>query len=1253
MSDSREAASSTLNDWLAQELYQEYLNNKSAVDSAWKGIFDEEPAKPNGIPVPPPTPKEAPVVETKPAPTPTAPAASNTSSDLIARAAAPPKELGPAEQLVPLRGTAARIAENMNLSLAVPTATSQRSIPVKVIDENRTLINQSRTMGGKSKISYTHIIAFAINKALQSFPNVNNAYAESEGQPFRWVKGQINLGIAIDVAGKDGARSLVVPNIKNTGQMNFQQFLNAFDDLVKKGRNGKLSLPDFQGTTISLTNPGTVGTLGSVPRLMPGQGAIIATGAIDYPAEYQGVRAEMRSMIGLSKVMMMSCTYDHRVIQGAESGMFLARLQDLLNGAENFYENIFADLKLPYRPVSWQTDRSAVALPGVTSGKVSVESAKEAAVLQLIHAYRVRGHLIADLNPLGVEPQYHPELDPATYGLTIWDLDREFITGNLGASTGLGDVPGVSSLRETLETLRRTYCNKVGVEYMHIQYPDQKAWLQHRMEPPTSHAPLDEATRRRILERLLQAELFEQFLGTRFVGQKRFSLEGGETTLAILDELIERAANTNVHEIVIGMAHRGRLTVLANTVGKRMAQIFSEFEGNIDPNSTQGSGDVKYHLGASSVRTSSKGKEVVVSLAPNPSHLEAVNPVVEGIVRPKQERLGDSKRERVIPVLIHGDAAFAGQGVVMETLNLSQLDGYTTGGTIHLVINNQIGFTTNPQDARSSSYCTDIARMVQAPIFHVNGDDPEACFRIAQIAFDFRQEFKRDVVIDMICYRKHGHNEGDDPSYTQPLMYKLIKNHPSVATQYSDRLVRENLLSAAELDSVKKRLTARMDEGYQAAQTNAEKFETVEMTSYEQAAIVHVNSGSTSIDRAMINKVIEGYVSVPDGFTVHPKLKTNTLDKRREVLTGANIDWATAEMIAFGSLVLEGTPVRLSGQDCPRGTFSQRHLELVDFETGKSHMPLQHLSPDQAKFEAVDSSLSEFAVMGFEFGYSVADPLTLVLWEAQFGDFVNGAQIMIDQFIAAAEAKWGQPSGLVLLLPHGYEGQGPEHSSARIERFLQLCAEENLIVANCTTAANYFHLLRRQMYGGEDRRGMRKPLIVFTPKANLRNPAAASPVDDFTQGTFREVIGDSNTDAGSKITRVLICSGKVYYDLVKAREDRNADHVAIVRLEQLYPFPADQLSDMLQRYSPSAEIIWVQEEPRNMGPWRFVQEQLYFVLNASRRTVHYAGRPEAASTATGSSKQHAKELAEFIDAAFSQTAQLRPRRVKLVARRKK
>ncbi|MDX2267918.1 MAG: multifunctional oxoglutarate decarboxylase/oxoglutarate dehydrogenase thiamine pyrophosphate-binding subunit/dihydrolipoyllysine-residue succinyltransferase subunit [Bryobacter sp.] len=1252
MSDS---SSPSLNDWLAQELYTEYRNNQAAVDAAWKGLFqDEAPsaapatasaATPAAAPTAaPPAAPAAPVAASIPAPT--------NSQDLIAKASAPPKELGEAEQLIPLRGTAAKIAENMNLSLAIPTATSQRIIPVKVMDENRTLINQARTMYGKSKISYTHLIAYAIVKALGKFPNLNNAYAEQDGQAFRWVKGQVNLGLAIDVAGKDGQRSLVVPNIKNAGQMNFAQFLAGFDDLVKKGRNGKLALPDFQGTSISLTNPGTVGTLGSVPRLMPGQGAIIATGAIDFPAEFQGVNPEMRSLLGVSKVMMMTCTYDHRIVQGAESGSFLGRLEELLNGGDGFYEDIFASLKLPYRPVSWQVDRAPAALPGTLSGAVSGGGSKEAAVMQLIHAYRVRGHLLADLNPLGIEPQYHPELDPSTYGLTIWDLDRQFQTGNLGVPMGMGAVPGVSTLRETLETLRRTYSSKVGIEYMHIQYPEQKAWLQHRLEHPTAHTPLDEATRRRILERLLDAEMFEQFLENRFKGQKRFSLEGAESTIPILDELIERAAAGNVHEVVIGMAHRGRLAVLANIVGKRISQIFNEFEGNFDPDSTQGSGDVKYHLGASSVRRSLSGKEIVVSLAPNPSHLEAVNPVVEGIARPKQERLGDTKRERVIPVLLHGDAAFAGQGVVMETLNLSQLEGYTTGGTIHLVINNQIGFTTNPAESRSSSYCTDIARMVQAPIFHVNGDDPEACLRVLQVAYDFRQQFKRDVVIDMVCYRKHGHNEGDDPSYTQPQMYKVIKSLPSVVTQYADRLVRENVLSAAELDSVKKRISARLEEGYSAAQSTTQKFEYEEMTSYDPEAIAPIHNGNTAIDRSTAEAVLKGSTTFPAGFTVHPKLK-GFLAKRLEVLNGGPADWATGELLAFGSLVLEGTPVRLSGQDSPRGTFTQRHLDFVDYETGDTYMPLRFLSPEQARFEAVDSSLSEYAVMGFEFGYSVADPLTLVLWEAQFGDFANGAQIMIDQFIASAESKWGQPSGLVLLLPHGFEGQGPEHSSARIERFLNLCAEENMTVANCTTPANYFHLLRRQMHGGKDRRGLRKPLIVFTPKSLLRDKNAVSHLEDFTQGTFQEVIGDTQASAGDHITRVLLCSGKVYYDLLAAREERQAKHVAIVRLEQIYPFPASQVSDMLSRYAPNAEVIWVQEEPRNMGPWRFVQEQMGYVFNGTRRILHYAGRPESASPAAGSYKQHNKEQAELIEAAFSHTATLRPRRVRLVANRKK
>ena len=746
--------------------------------------------------------------------------------------------------------------------------------------------------------------------------------------------------------------------------------------------------------------------------------------------------------------------------------MFLGRLQALLEGQENFYEEVFAHLKVPHKPVHWETDRP-VSMPGGRGSELD-EVAKEAAVLQLINAYRVRGHLIADFDPLGSEATYHAELDPATYGLTIWDLDRQFLTGTLMSAEY--EPQKVATLREILETLRHTYCGKIGCEYMNIQIPEQKRWLQLRMELTGNRWPLPPETRKRALQRVIEAEEFEHFLHARFVGHKRFSLEGAESAMVILDEILDLAANTNVHEAVIGMAHRGRLNMLANIVDKSLVEILSEFEG-IDPDSTQGSGDVKYHLGASGVRKSSSGREIVVSVAFNPSHLEAVDPVAEGIVRPKQDRLGDTKRERVIPILIHGDAAFAGQGVVAETLNLSQLEGYTTGGTIHLVINNQIGFTTNPNEARSTPYSTDVARMVQAPIFHVNGDDPEACLRVSQLAYDYRQEFKRDVVIDMFCYRRHGHNEADDPSYTQPILYRKIRQHPSVAVQYTERLVREEFLDSAQVAEIRAAVSARLNQAYEAAKKKEEPFQVQELSAVDPEEVSRP-SPHTAVDRATLERVVEGITTFPSEFHVHPKL-AGSLRKRREVLNGAPMDWATAETLAFGSLVLEGTPVRLSGQDSGRGTFSQRHLELYDSETGDRYIPLRHLAPNQAHFDVFDSSLSEYAVMGFEFGYSVADPLTLVLWEAQFGDFANGAQILIDQFISSAESKWGQPSGLVLLLPHGYEGQGPEHSSARIERFLQLCAENNLQVVNASTPAQYFHVLRRQMHGGPDRRGVR------------------------------------------------------------------------------------------------------------------------------------------------------------------------------------
>ncbi len=1183
-----------INAGLEAELYQEYLHDHTTVDESWKHVFES-----NGAP--------------------TAVQGVEPGGD---RPEAYPTDLQP------LRGAAARLAGNMEASLALPTATSQRTIPVKVADENRTIINQHLTLVGRDKISYTHLISWAIVKALASFPNLNSSYAERDGQPHRRVPAAINLGVAVDVAAKEGGHALVVPNIKNAGALDFQQFVAAFDDVVTRARTAKLAVADFEGTTVSLTNPGTVGTIGSIPRLMPGQGAIIATGAIDYPPEYRGAAPDTRALIGISKVMTITCTYDHRVIQGAESGLFLAKVQALLEGQDKFYDALFADLKLPYQPVRWEPDRGAFA-PGAEQGS---QIAKQAAVLQLINAYRVRGHLIADLDPLGSEPSYHPELDPANYGLTIWDLDREFITGSLGEAIGDGSPRPFATLRRILETLRQTYCGKIGCEYMNIQVPEQKRWLQQRMEPATNNWPLDASARRRILDRLLEAEEFEHFLHARFVGHKRFSLEGAESAMGILDELMRRAAARGVHEMVIGMAHRGRLNVLANLVGKPLRQIFSAFEAE-EPLSVQGSGDVKYHLGASGVRMFDDGGEIVVSVSPNPSHLEAVDPVVEGIVRPKQDRLGDTRRQRVIPLLVHGDAAFAGQGVVAETLNLSQLDGYSTGGTIHLIINNQIGFTTPPEEARSTPYSTDVARMVQAPIFHVNGDDPEACARAAQLAFDYRQEFGKDVVIDMFCYRRHGHNEADDPSYTQPLLYKKIREHASVAVLYAERLLREGLVEQAGIESVRKRAAGWLSENFEAAQKGDDQFEVQELSPVAVEAAAP--APHTAVDRATLERIVKGLTQFPDDFHLHPKLR-GFVDRRREAFAkGGPIDWAFAEAMAFGSLVFEGTPVRLSGQDSARGTFTQRHAKFYDYEDGHEYCPLRQIAPDQARFDVYDSQLSEEAVLGFEYGYSIGDPLTLTLWEAQFGDFANNAQGVIDEFIAGSEGKWSQPSGVALLLPHGYEGQGPDHSSARIERFLQLAAEGNMQVANPSTPAQYFHLLRRQMFGGSDRRGMRKPLVIFTPKSLLRHARAVSRVEDLAGGGFREVLAETGPIEADRVSRVLLTSGKVYYDLVAAREAKKATDVALVRIEQLYPFAYGEVQDVLLRYPLTAEVFWVQEEPQNMGAWRYIQEQVQPLIAQTRRILGYVGRPASAATATGSHRRHQQEQQDLVEAAFA------------------
>jgi multifunctional 2-oxoglutarate metabolism enzyme len=1194
-----------INSWLEDELYQQYLHDRSTVDETWKHVFETNGNGANGA---------------------NGAGVSAASTAPAAIPATPSIEPAAGEQLQPLRGAAGRIAENMSASVFVPLATSQRTIAVKVMEENRRVINQHRAIAGKSKVSFTHVVGWAIVKALSEIPALNHAYAERDGQPYRLLRPQINLGIAIDVAGKDGARSLMVPNIKNAGALSFHEYLAAFDDLVARARASKLTPADFQGTTISLTNPGTVGTMSSNPRLMMGQGCIVATGAIDYPAEYRGAADDTRSALGISKVMNITSTYDHRIIQGAESGAFLGKLQALLDGENGFYDAIFADLQLPHVPVRWEIDRTSF-VPG--RGGAHLDAiAKEAGVIQMINAYRVRGHLIADLDPLGAEPSHHAELDPESYGLTIWDLDREFFAGTLGEATGKGQA----TLREILETLRQTYCGKIGAEYMHIQLPERKRWLQQRMEPEANNRPIAKEVRLRVLRDLVNSEEFEHFLHSRFIGQKRFALEGGEAAIAILEAVLRRAANHGVQEAVIGMSHRGRLNLLANALGIDVKWIFSEFEG-VDPSSVQGSGDVKYHLGGLGVRKFENGRELKISVAPNPSHLEAVDPVVEGITRPKQDHANDVNRERIIPLLLHGDAAFAGQGVVAETLNLAELDGYSTGGTIHLIINNQIGFTTLPDESRSTQYCTDISRGFQAPIFHINADDPEAGIRVAEIAYDYRQQFKGDVVIDLNCYRRHGHNEADDPSYTQPILYRKIKDHPSVATIYAERLMREGLIVAEEVKAMRKAAVDRLAAAHAEVQKQSAPYELEELVTPSSEELAQPVP-PVAIDRAMIERVVRGITTFPADFHLHPKLR-GFVERRREAIEkNLPIDWAFGEALALGSMALQGTRVRLSGEDSGRGTFTQRHLAFYDSENSARYIPMQHIAPDQARFDVYDSSLSEFAVLGFEFGYTVGDPLALVLWEAQFGDFANGGQIVIDQFIACSESKWGQPSGLVLLLPHGYEGQGPEHSSARIERFLSLCAEDNMQVVNCTTPAQYFHVLRRQMYGGKDRRGVRKPLVIFTPKSLLRHAKAVSRLDDFTTGKFVEILDDSAVDAG-QVSRVVFCSGKIYYDLLAGRDELKAPGAAIVRVEQMYPFKTDQVERILARYPANAQVIWAQEEPANMGAWRCVREYLAALLIPQGRTPRYAGRTASASPATGSGKRHQQEQAGIVRTALA------------------
>ncbi len=1232
------------NAWVVDEMRDLWTSDPASVDEAWRAMFENEtPHTPTVRADQTETAAQNRTTIDTTATDVTAPAAPATTATPAADAAAatataeppggtlkaplPPRDdPAPGDEPAgePIRGVGARVVSNMEASLTVPTATSFREVPAKLLEVNRKVVNGHLSRKMVRKISFTHLIGYAVVRAIaDTVPAMNNVFAtDAAGRPRVVRPEHIGLGIAVDIARDDGTRSLLVPCIREADSLDFAAFVERYDEQIAKIRENRLSANDMQGATVTITNPGTIGTQQSVPRLMTGQGTIVGVGALAFPAEYQAADPTLLADLGVSKLVTISSTYDHRVIQGAESGLFLQRVHDLLLGADDFYDRAFRSLRIPYEAVKWRRDFNPV-------DREAAMLEKQAKVNQLINQYRVRGHLIADLNPLSDEaPEMHSELDPATYGLTIWDLDRQFLTGS---DTGIyANVGGDRRMKlgDLLGVLRDAYCRTVGVEYMHIQEPEEKRWVQEQIEG--AGTVLEGEDQRRILSQLNAAEALSSFLGTKYVGQKRFGLEGAESAVPLLDALLTCAADAPLAEVVMGMAHRGRLSVLVNLVGKSYLELFKEFEGAITEEQIQGSGDVKYHLGQIGAYESPTGKHLLVEMAANPSHLEAVDPVVVGMARARMDNIppaGSYGPYPVMPLLIHGDAAFAGQGVVAETFNLSLIQGYRVGGTVHLVINNQLGFTTTPDAARSTQYSTDVAKMVGAPIFHVNGDDPEACVRVARLAFAYRQRFNKDVVIDMICYRRHGHNEGDDPSYTLPEMYRRIDAKPTVRTQYRESLLKRGDISAEEADASLAeycdQLQTALDETRDAAPGHNIR---ARRPPEPMGVLPHVR---TAIDSVTVERVYEALNTVPDGFTVHPKL-ARQFEQRNRMFSGGEFDWGTGEAMAFGSLLMEGTSVRLSGQDSRRGTFSHRHSTLVDYVTGEEHVPLAALCASEADLWIYDSLLSEYAALGFEYGYAVAKPEALVMWEAQFGDFANGAQIIIDQFIVAAEDKWDQHCGIVLLLPHGMEGQGPEHSSARIERFLTLAAEDNMHVCQPTTAGQYFHLLRRQMI-----HRVRKPMILLTPKSLLRAKAARSKVADLSSGTFEEVLGDPAAAAGTldpeAVTRVVFCSGKVAYPAMELRDEHGAP-LAVCRVEQLFPWPYGTVDHELRRYPNATEIVWLQEEPENMGAWNGIKGRLYEAHGDDYR-IRRVSRPESGSPAGGSPTVHGQEQQDLLDAA--------------------
>jgi multifunctional 2-oxoglutarate metabolism enzyme len=1144
-----------------------------------------------------------------------------------------------------LRGAAAMLAKAMDESKAVPTATSFRTIAVDALDAKRKAINAVLKERGL-KVSFTHLVAWAIVQATKDFPVMVRVFAEENGKPFAIEDNPVNLGIAVDVEKKDGSHSLMVPAIKGAGELDFTGFHSRYEELIARTRENKLSADDFQGTNISLTNPGGIGTMASVPRLLSGQSAIIATGSIAYPPEWKHASPERLKQLGVSKVMTLTSTYDHRVIQGAESGAFLRRVEELLQGEDGFYESVAGDLGFEAAIVSNAHPASASA-PPLTAAAPSAEPSSAPgqideellqavqAATSLLKAYRTHGHLAAQLDPLGSEPKGDPALQPENVNLTPELMSR------IPASILRIGVPG-ESLLEALPRMRTAYCSTVGYQFEHLSSHQQRLWLREMIETGAHRQPLTEEEKKRLLNRLIDVFQFERFIEKAYLGQKMFSIEGLDIVVPMLDEAVTLAQRAGAEEVVFGMAHRGRLSVLAHNLGRSVESILAEFEGSKQIDAVKavaaiphgGTGDVKYHYGHRGVYETADGDKISVRLYPNPSHLEFVDPVVTGGTRFLQQDFDGSNLthdyKRAVPVLLHGDAAFPAQGVVAETLNLQALPGYTTGGTIHVIQNNQVGFTTDPSDARSTPYAADMAKGFNVPIIHVNADDAEACIAAMRLAMAYRERWCRDIVIDVIGYRRYGHNETDEPAYTQPTMAAKIKSHPPVSELYAEKLIEEKTVSAeevgkssderhGEMAGALKQLREKMESGEYEDPTVTGTTQTGELLDRTASPPVH-----TAIEAEKLRAINEALQKTPEGFNVHRKLR-RPLQRRIDALEQGGIDFGQAEALAFGSLLTEGVHIRLTGQDTERGTFSHRHLVLHDENTGLKYTPMQHLEDASAPFELYNSPLSETGCLGFEYGYSAASPSALVLWEAQFGDFANAGQVIIDSFIVAGESKWGQTSRLTLLLPHGYEGSGPEHSSARIERFLALGAEGNIRIAYPTTAGQYFHLLRRQALIKKPR-----PLIVFTPKGLLRLEKAAADLSQLTDGELRFILDDPTAaERREKVERLVLCTGKVYYDMDGNDRREAAENVAIARVEILYPFAKEQLERLIGSYPNLKEIAWVQEEPRNMGAWKVMSRRMPDVLPEGVKLT-YIGRQGRASPGEGYSGAHAREQERIV-----------------------